>query len=235
VNEVKDELKVPLANLLLSVADDKFVLGHRNADWTGLAPILEEDIAFSSLAQDELAHASALYQIAADLLNTKADKLAYGRAPADYRCAQLVELSDEFDWGIAIARNFFCDHFDFCRLSRLANSAYPPVAQLAARLVGEEKIHVDHVDSWIARLAKGSARPAFRPGADAVRTVRRRRRNRSGRHLSGRHGDDVSGVVGAASARGGGSWCATQTGRFRREGDGRTSRSTLGSLSDASR
>jgi ring-1,2-phenylacetyl-CoA epoxidase subunit PaaC len=165
VNEVKDELKVPLANLLLSVADDKFVLGHRNADWTGLAPILEEDIAFSSLAQDELAHASALYQIAADLLNTKADKLAYGRDPADYRCAQLVELSDEFDWGIAIARNLFCDHFDFCRLSRLANSAYTPVAQLAARLVGEEKIHVDHVDSWIARLARGSAEAKARIAA----------------------------------------------------------------------
>jgi ring-1,2-phenylacetyl-CoA epoxidase subunit PaaC len=155
VNEVKDQLKRPLANLLLSVADDKFVLGHRNADWTGLAPILEEDIAFSSLAQDELAHASALYQIAADLLNTKADRLAYGRAPGEYRCAQLVELSDEFDWAIAIARNFFCDHFDFCRLSRLTKSAYTPVAQLTGRLVGEEKIHVDHVDSWVRRLAEG--------------------------------------------------------------------------------
>lgn len=165
VNEVKDQFKRPLANLLLSVADDKFVLGHRNADWTGLAPILEEDIAFSSLAQDELAHASALYQIAADLLNTKADKLAYGRAAADYRCAQLVELSDEFDWALAIARNFFCDHFDFCRLNRLANSAYTPVAQLAARLIGEEKIHLDHVDSWIRRLGKGSPEAKARVAA----------------------------------------------------------------------
>ncbi len=156
MNDLKDQFKRPLANLLLSVADDKFVLGHRNADWTGLAPILEEDIAFSSLAQDELAHASALYQIAAGLLSTKADTLAYGRAPSEYRCAQIVELSDEFDWAMAIARNFFCDHFDFCRLNRLAVSAYSPVAQLAARLVGEEKIHVDHVDSWITRLGKGS-------------------------------------------------------------------------------
>jgi ring-1,2-phenylacetyl-CoA epoxidase subunit PaaC len=156
VDDLKEQFKRPLANLLLSVADDKFVLGHRNADWTGLAPILEEDIAFSSLAQDELAHASALYQIAAGLLNTKIDKLAYGRAPSEYRCAQIVELSDEFDWATAIARNFFCDHFDFCRLNRLAASAYSSVAQLAARLVGEEKIHVDHVDSWIKRLGKGS-------------------------------------------------------------------------------
>jgi ring-1,2-phenylacetyl-CoA epoxidase subunit PaaC len=156
VDDLKEQFKRPLANLLLSVADDKFVLGHRNADWTGLAPILEEDIAFSSLAQDELAHASALYQIAAGLLNAKIDTLAYGRKPSEYSCAQIVELSDEFDWAMAIARNFFCDHFDFCRLNRLAASAYSPVAQLAGRLVGEEKIHVDHVDSWIKRLGQGS-------------------------------------------------------------------------------
>jgi ring-1,2-phenylacetyl-CoA epoxidase subunit PaaC len=155
--QLADDLKKPLADLLLSVADDKFVLGHRNADWTGLAPILEEDIAFSSLAQDELAHAAALYQMAADLLKTKVDPLAYGRKPEDYRCAQIVELSDEFDWAVAIGRNFFCDHFDFVRLGRLAQSSYTPLAELCARLVAEEQIHVNHVDSWIRRLGQGSA------------------------------------------------------------------------------
>src|SRR5262245_63515719 len=107
------------------------MLGHRNADWTGLAPILEEDIAFSSLSQDELAHATALYQMVAGMLGTSADKLAYGRKPEEYRCAQLVELSDEFNWATAIGRNFFCDHFDAGRLARLAQSAYTPLAQLA--------------------------------------------------------------------------------------------------------
>ena len=156
MTQLPDELKQPLAELLLSVADDKFILGHRNADWTGLAPILEEDIAFSSLAQDELAHASALYQIAADLLDTKPDKVAYGRRAEEYRCAQIVELSDEFDWAVAIARSFFCDHFDYIRLNRLARSSYTPLAHLAARLVGEEQIHVDHVESWIGRLGRGT-------------------------------------------------------------------------------
>src|SRR6516162_586424 len=99
--QLADDLKKPLADLLLSVADDKLMLGHRNADWTGLAPILEEDIAFSSLAQDELAHASALYQVVGGLLGTTADKLAYGRRPDEYRCAPLVELSDEFNWATA--------------------------------------------------------------------------------------------------------------------------------------
>jgi ring-1,2-phenylacetyl-CoA epoxidase subunit PaaC len=156
MNQLAEALKRPVADLLLSVADDKFILGHRNADWTGLAPILEEDIAFSSLAQDELAHASALYQLAAGLRNTTADRLAFGRRPEEYRCAQIMELSDQFDWSMALARNFFCDHFDAVRLHRLAQSAYVPLAQLASRLVAEEQIHVDHVDSWMHRLGRGS-------------------------------------------------------------------------------
>ena len=155
MDRLTEHLREPFVQLLLSIADDKFILGHRNADWTGLAPILEEDIAFSSLSQDEIAHASALYQMIADIEDTKADTLAFGRRPDEYRCAQIVEPSDEFNWATAIARNFFCDHFDLLRLGRLAHSCYTPVAQLSGRLVAEEQIHVDHVDSWLKRLGRG--------------------------------------------------------------------------------
>jgi ring-1,2-phenylacetyl-CoA epoxidase subunit PaaC len=156
MDNLAPDLKQPLIDLLLSVADDKFILGHRNADWTGLAPILEEDIAFSSLAQDEISHAAALYQVAAGLLGTTADKLAYGRQPADYRCAELVVVSDEFNWAVAVCRNFFCDHLDELRLGRLAQSSYKPVAELCARLAAEEQIHVRHVDGLVQRLGSGS-------------------------------------------------------------------------------
>ena len=86
-----DELKKPAAELLLALADDKLMLGHRNSDWTGLGPILEEDIAFSSLAQDEIAHASAIYELVGELLGRSADDLAFGRAINDYRSATIVE------------------------------------------------------------------------------------------------------------------------------------------------
>ena len=155
MDRLPDKLTQPLVQLLLSVADDKFMLGHRNADWTGLAPILEEDIAFSALAQDELAHASALYQMVGGLLGTQADRLAFGRKPEEYRCAQVVELSDEFNWATALCRNFFCDHFDALRLKRLARSGYAPLAHLATRLAAEEQIHVEHVDTWVPRLGRG--------------------------------------------------------------------------------
>jgi ring-1,2-phenylacetyl-CoA epoxidase subunit PaaC len=152
MDQLPEQLKQPFVQLLLSIADDKFMLGHRNADWTGLAPILEEDIAFSSMSQDELAHASVLYQIVANLSGTKADKLAFGRRADEYRCAAIVELSDEFNWATALCRNFFCDHFDLLRLDALTQSSYTPIAQVAGRLAAEEKIHVEHADSWIVRL-----------------------------------------------------------------------------------
>ena len=57
MDNLPENLKQPMIDLLLAVADDKLMLGHRNSDWTGLGPILEEDIAFSSLAQDDIAHA----------------------------------------------------------------------------------------------------------------------------------------------------------------------------------
>lgn len=149
------DVQPALVELLLSLADDKFLLGHANAEWTGLAPILEEDIAFSSLAQDELAHASALYQHVGKLTGRRADDLAYGRRPEEYRCAAIVELPDESDWSVALARQFYCDHFDVLRLERLAQSSDRELAALCARLLAEERVHIGHDDDWIVRLGRG--------------------------------------------------------------------------------
>ncbi len=156
MNNLPENLKELMIDLLLAVADDKLMLGHRNSDWTGLGPILEEDIAFSSLAQDEIAHAQAIYELLSPLVGKTADELAYGRSIDQYRCAQIVELPDDFDWAIAIARQFFCDHFDRLRLGRLARSSYKPLRDLAGRLAAEEQVHVDHVDAWIVRLGRGT-------------------------------------------------------------------------------
>ena len=74
--------------LLLGLADDELVLGWRDSEWTGIAPFLEEDVAFSSIAQNEIGHARAIYQ----LLSDDPDALAFDRAPDEYRSSQLVEL-----------------------------------------------------------------------------------------------------------------------------------------------
>lgn len=157
MDQLPDALRPALIELLLSIADDKFMLGHRNSDWTGLGPILEEDIAFSSLAQDEIGHAGALYQFIAPWLDKTADQVAYARQPAEYRCAEIVELIDDFDWGFAIARQFFCDNCDLLRLERLSRSTFAPLAALARRQYAEERIHAEHANAWIRRFGCGSA------------------------------------------------------------------------------
>jgi ring-1,2-phenylacetyl-CoA epoxidase subunit PaaC len=172
MSELPEHLKDPLVELLLALADDKLVLGHRNSDWTGLAPILEEDIAFSSLAQDEIAHAQAVYELAATLTGRSADELAFGREPHDFRSAAIVELPDDFDWAFAICRQFCCDHFDFVRLRRMAGSSYTPLADLAARLVAEEQVHVEHADAWLQRLGTGTDEAQERMQAALRRLVR---------------------------------------------------------------
>jgi len=156
MNEVPAQHKDALATLLLALADDKLLLGHLNSDWTGLGPMLEEDIAFSHLAQDEIAHAQAVYELAGQLLGKSADELAFGRTPEQFRSAHIVEVPDEFDWATALSRKLFCDHFDLLRLERMAQSEWKPLRDLARRIADEEKLHVEHTDSWVIRLGIGT-------------------------------------------------------------------------------
>ena len=81
------------AELLLEIADDELILGWRDSEWTGIAPFLEEDVAFSSIAQNEIGHARALYELAALDLGTTADELAFDRKPEEYRCSRAGRAS----------------------------------------------------------------------------------------------------------------------------------------------
>ncbi|MGI9015414.1 MAG: 1,2-phenylacetyl-CoA epoxidase subunit PaaC [Phycisphaerales bacterium] len=153
---IPSELKPALADFLLAIADDKLILGHRNSDWTGLGPILEEDIAFSSLAQDNIAHASALYEFVSSLIGKNAHQIAFGRDVHAFRSAAILEGPDDFNYATALARQLFYAHFEVLRLGRVAASVHPPLAALAKRLAKEQGVQVEHVDGWIARLGQGS-------------------------------------------------------------------------------
>jgi len=139
------------AQLLLPLADDELVVGWRNSEWTGIAPFLEEDVAFSSIAQNEIGHARALYEIVAKELGTTADELAYDRAPGEYRCAPLVELR-RMDWAATIARHVLYETADAIRIATLAASEDPVIAGIAARIDREEVYHRMHAEMWLARL-----------------------------------------------------------------------------------
>src|SRR3954471_24957196 len=100
---------------ILTLADDELILGWRNSEWTGIAPFLEEDVAFSSIAQTEIGHARAWYELAAGELGTDADSLAFDREPGAYRSAPFVELRLVGDWAASIARRWLYELADSIR------------------------------------------------------------------------------------------------------------------------
>jgi ring-1,2-phenylacetyl-CoA epoxidase subunit PaaC len=141
-----------LKNLLYRMADDALILGHRNSEWTGLGPMLEEDIAFSSMAQDKIGIANALYSMLHEQLGEKApDTIAFTRNEKDFYCSHLVELPiGEYDF--SLVRHFLYDHAEFLRFEMLQHSSYKPLADLAKKVKGELKYHVLHADTWMKRL-----------------------------------------------------------------------------------
>jgi ring-1,2-phenylacetyl-CoA epoxidase subunit PaaC len=144
------------AQELLTLADDELVLGWRNSEWTGIAPFLEEDVAFSSIAQTEIGHARAWYELAAKELGTDADALAFDREPDEYRCAPLVELRLVPDWARTIARHWLYEAADAIRIAALAESGEREVAALAEKIGREEAYHRIHADMWEERLRQES-------------------------------------------------------------------------------
>jgi ring-1,2-phenylacetyl-CoA epoxidase subunit PaaC len=144
----------PRLALLLALADDELILGHRHSEWTGWAPYLEEDLAFSSIGQDEIGHARLLYELAEPLSGKEADALALGREPDDYRHAILCERPNG-DWGYTIARQYLYDTADDVRLASLERSSFADLAAAVKTIRLEEKYHLEHAAQWFERLANG--------------------------------------------------------------------------------
>ena len=153
--ELAPAIRDALAALLLSLADDEFVIGFWDSEWTGIAPMLEEDVATSSISQDEIGHARALYEMLAELTGTDADAIAFGREPEAYRHAALLN-HPRTDWAFTVARRYLYETADSVRLEALARSAFEPLAQLATKMRREERYHVMHLDAWLKRLAEDS-------------------------------------------------------------------------------
>jgi ring-1,2-phenylacetyl-CoA epoxidase subunit PaaC len=139
-------------DFLLELADDELVLGWRNSEWTGIAPFLEEDVAFSSIAQTEIGHARAWYELAAEELGTDADALAFDREADEYRCSPLVELRLVPDWAGTIARHWLYETADTIRIEALKGSDDSRISSLAEKIDREESYHRIHAQMWAERL-----------------------------------------------------------------------------------
>jgi ring-1,2-phenylacetyl-CoA epoxidase subunit PaaC len=139
---------------LYKIADDQLIIGHRNSEWTGLGPILEEDIAFSSIAQDKIGQSLHIYEILQSLGEKDPDTIAFTRKAKDFKCCRFVEYPiGEYDF--SLMRNFLFNHAELARFDMLAASSLEPLSNLSKKYRGEVKYHVMHADTWVKQL--GSA------------------------------------------------------------------------------
>lgn len=143
-----------LVSLLTALGDDELVIGHRHSEWTGYAPHLEEDVAFSSIAQDEIGHAVAYYTLLAKITQGDPDQIGLGRDKSDYRHAIICEHANG-DWAATLARHWLYDTADSIRLDALEATAHDELAALVGKIRREERYHLLHADSWMRRVARG--------------------------------------------------------------------------------
>lgn len=144
-------MNTALVAFLYQLADDEWITGHRQSEWLGLAPDLEEDIAFSSIAQDEVGHANYFYGLLANELQTTADHEAFERPAAERRNAYMLELPNG-DWAYTIVRSYFYNMFEQVRLQTLLESKIVALRQGADKMLREERYHTLHMQTWFERL-----------------------------------------------------------------------------------
>jgi ring-1,2-phenylacetyl-CoA epoxidase subunit PaaC len=138
-------------DLLYKMADDLLILGHRNSEWTGFGPLLEEDIAFSSMAQDKIGQSHALYQLLHQLGEQEPDTVAFTRNAAQFHNCILVELPNgEYDF--SLIRHFLYDTAEALRFEMLAASSYKALAELSVKIRAELRYHTLHANTWVRQL-----------------------------------------------------------------------------------
>lgn len=152
-----------LIAFLLHAADNTHLLGHRNSEWTGHGPVLEQDIALSNIALDLIGQSRFFYQYAAKLLNqiqpdtvASEDSLAFLRDVSAYRNFLLVEQPNDH-WGNTILRQFFFSTFQLCQYQQLIFSVDDQLRAIAEKALKEVRYHYQWSAEWVIRLGDGTA------------------------------------------------------------------------------
>jgi ring-1,2-phenylacetyl-CoA epoxidase subunit PaaC len=147
--------ETPLIRQVLGRADDALILGHRLSEWTGHAPILEEELAIANIALDLIGQARTLYAYAGELTGHNEDQLAYLRDAGAWRNCLLVELPNgDFAFSIARLMLFSALADEFWRTA--IASPDPTIAAVAAKAEKETAYHLRHSTEWLIRLGDGT-------------------------------------------------------------------------------
>lgn len=150
-----------LSELLYQLADDDFIHAYRASEWLGLAPHIEEDVAFSSISQDTMGHAAMYYHLLEELGAGNADDLSHLRTPEKFRNAILLEEKNgsgtyidepKYDWAFTVVRQLLYAVSKKVRLQSLQQSSYEPLAHVATKIAMEHTYHLMHWEVWFKQL-----------------------------------------------------------------------------------
>lgn len=150
--------------LLLHLADNALILGHRNSEWTGHGPILEQDIAISNIALDLVGQARNFYQYAAELFNSEMensdsfateDSLAYLRDVQDFRNHNIVELP-KGDWAVSTLRQLLVSLYQKFYYKELLKLGDAQLNAILEKSLKEVEYHIKWSGEWVVRLGDGT-------------------------------------------------------------------------------
>ncbi|MCL4352588.1 MAG: phenylacetate-CoA oxygenase subunit PaaC [Firmicutes bacterium] len=144
-----------LIQLIKPIADDEWIVGHRGSEWLALTPDLEEDLAFSSISQDEMGHAQFYYELLHSLGLPSADELVYLRPASDWTNAHVLETPNR-DWAHTVALRYLYEVLDDIRHEALLGSWYQPLTDGVRKIRMEEKYHLQHFTTGFQLLATGT-------------------------------------------------------------------------------
>jgi ring-1,2-phenylacetyl-CoA epoxidase subunit PaaC len=146
-----------LIDYTLQLADNALILGHRNSEWCGHGPVLEQDIAISNISLDLLGQARNLYQYAAQLMadGSTEDSLAYLRKEREFKNCLLVEQPNG-DWAKTILRQFFFSAYQELLFQQLTQSKDMTLAAIAEKSLKEVTYHLRWSSEWVIRLGDGT-------------------------------------------------------------------------------
>ena len=159
---MKDTNDARLA-LVLRLADDHLILGHRVSEWCGHAPMLEEDLAMPNMALDLIGQARSLYQYAAELegKGRTEDDLAYMRRERDYTNCLMVERPNG-DFAHTMLRQLYFAAYMEAYWTQCLASTDETIRAIAAKAIKEVAYHIRHAGEWVIRLGDGTEESARR-------------------------------------------------------------------------
>jgi ring-1,2-phenylacetyl-CoA epoxidase subunit PaaC len=146
---------------ILHLADNALITGHRNSEWCGRGPALEQDIALTNLALDLIGQARNFYQYAADLLHQEGDtevsedSLAYLRDVREFKNCLLAE-QPKGDWAVTIVRQFLFSTYQYYFFQLLQESSDAQLSGIAEKSLKEVRYHLKWSSEWVIRLGDGT-------------------------------------------------------------------------------